>query len=640
MLYMGSLIGGLLSYDKNNNKYTYHTNPSLPVESKNIYDIKEDGNTLWLATWAGLCSFNKISLITKLYTKPDDVKYQKLYALSIIGDKIFTCGEYGMACYNKKTNQWTAVPDSSGYLVKNKVIGRYMSSISDDELGIATTDNNFIIYNIQRGRFKEFSDLKRISVSARHFYKDNQGLWIATDRGLILFNLEKERVVKIWDKSSGLIDDFIYAVSRDSSGNTWFSHNHGVSKLNKDFGQIVNYSLNDGLQDLEFNTASCFKSPNGRIYFGGINGVNEVTGMSEATKNPIKRPLVNKVQILNLDLNSDTSAQYLSNVILKHNQNYISFEYISPNLTSSQGLGYEYILSNFDENWIKAGSRTYVSYTGLTPGTYTFRVRTYDPYGNNSEISNPIRIKITKPFYKHTLFYLLAAFLTFIVFSYYINSRISTIKKRHLTNVKLAKFELNALHSQINSHFIFNSMNSISHMIHDNDNKNAILYLNKFAKLLRSRIEDSKSTFVTLQSEIETVRQYIEIEKLRLENLTFYTSIDTQIDINNTLVPPFVIQPLVEDIIWYKLAGHQGPRELAIHVFSHKNKVVLEIEDSANQVLGYKNELEDHIIKLKAILDRIILFNKKHDTLFELNVIHDPDNMKNTKIKFTINTRS
>jgi LytS/YehU family sensor histidine kinase len=111
-----------------------------------------------------------------------------------------------------------------------------------------------------------------------------------------------------------------------------------------------------------------------------------------------------------------------------------------------------------------------------------------------------------------------------------------------------------ALRSQMNPHFIFNSLNSIQHFITTHEKEEALHYLSKFSKLIRKILENSRQNTVSVSNELELLKLYIQLEQLRFSNkFDYHISIDEKIDIENTEIPPLLIQPYIENAIQHGL---------------------------------------------------------------------------------------
>lgn len=129
------------------------------------------------------------------------------------------------------------------------------------------------------------------------------------------------------------------------------------------------------------------------------------------------------------------------------------------------------------------------------------------------------------------------------------------------TDLEQQQLELQGrlLRSQMNPHFIFNSLNSIQSYITSNDQFHAETYLSKFAKLMRSILENSRHAFISLEQDLATLKIYIELEHLRFEGqFVYHIEVDETIDIENTYLPPMLLQPYIENAIVHGLVGHSN----------------------------------------------------------------------------------
>ena len=635
-LYMGTLIGGLLEYNLINKSYKYYFNPRLPVESRNIYDIKEYKNRLWLATWAGLCSFDKKTKKIELHANNNDTKSQKLYALNINENQenIMVSGEYGTMCFDINKNKWQNCQQKLKRFTLEDLTARSIQYLSKHVVGFATTSKNFVTYDLVSNQMEEFSALQHISVSARHFFKDSSTWWIATDKGLIEFDFNKKQIIKLWDKKTGLSDDFIYAVLKDEENNIWVSHNKGLSMISLMNFNIKNYTPADGLQDYEFNTGSCFKSKNGIFYFGGINGVNSVDIKKLNHTNEVRKPIITQFKVMNREHSANVFAEYKDHVTLESTQNFISFDFVVPNPANAQNINYQYKLTGVDEGRVDAGKRPFANYTQLKPGEYVFNIRSYDNGHNISESSSPFNILIKKPFWLETWFVTLIILSLLLLSGFALSDRITKLNQKFENELQMANLEQEALYSQMNSHFIFNSINTILQMIIYNENESARKYLSKFATILRARIENSKSSLVQLHSELDLLTKYLEIEKLRIKDFTFSIEKDHNIDVNITL-PSFILQPLIENIVWYKLAGVSGTKALKIILIKEDNTVYCDIYDNSNEIKFDNDTNLLHIKNISMIMKRIRLINKKFKKQYSLEVLNMTDNTNFMRFTFT-----
>ena len=126
--------------------------------------------------------------------------------------------------------------------------------------------------------------------------------------------------------------------------------------------------------------------------------------------------------------------------------------------------------------------------------------------------------------------------------------------------------ELTALKAQMNPHFIFNALNSIQHSIVTNNTEDAYRFLSKFSKLIRNVLDSSSEQLIPLRSEIETLSLYVEIESKRFDN-SFNFSVELEDNGFNPeiiLIPPMILQPIIENAIWHGLMPKEGEKQLSV----------------------------------------------------------------------------
>lgn len=148
--------------------------------------------------------------------------------------------------------------------------------------------------------------------------------------------------------------------------------------------------------------------------------------------------------------------------------------------------------------------------------------------------------------------------------------------------------EIKILRGQLNSHFIFNVLNSIKAFIIGKDVEEATDYLGKFSKFMRGILEGSSQETKTLREELKTVVLYADIENMRLSNaITITSDFDNRVNLDTVLIPTMVLQPFVENAIWHGLNKSEQPdKNLWISVVKQQDGVLVTIEDNG---LGYSN---------------------------------------------------
>ncbi|MGX5817626.1 tetratricopeptide repeat-containing sensor histidine kinase [Chitinophaga lutea] len=209
------------------------------------------------------------------------------------------------------------------------------------------------------------------------------------------------------------------------------------------------------------------------------------------------------------------------------------------------------------------------------------------------------------------------------------------IRHRNLqANRQTLQLELRSLRSQMNPHFIFNSLSSIHRYIWSNNQEEASDYLTKFSKLMRMILDNSQHTFIPLNKELEALRLYLDLEALRCNNgFDYRILVDEEINEEEVLIPPMIIQPYVENAIWHGLVHRKEKGELEIAVRLRGR--VLEVTVFDNGIgrklameIREKKDRTHNSMGMKVTEGRIALIRKINNTKDANVEIFDLENEK------------
>ena len=303
-------------------------------------------------------------------------------------------------------------------------------------------------------------------------------------------------------------------------------------------------------------------------------------------------------------------------------------------------------LTGFENNWATPTSSNHISYNNLAPGNYVFKLKVVDRAGNaGEELRIPV---IVKPFFYQTTWFkflmlLLIAVGVYALFRY----RIMRIKKEEeqktIFNKQLAELEMQALRAQMNPHFLFNCLNSIQRFILENENKIAVNYLAKFARLVRLILENSRDKKVALVKEIESLDLYIQMEKLRFDhNFSYTIDVDKNIDTEFTEITPMLLQPYVENAIWHGLQHKEGDGKISIRIAEKNNSLLFIVEDNG---IGRKasaeinrNRKNHNSVGLQITEKRIEMLsnNIEKGSVTILDLHNDKGNAEGTRVEINL----
>jgi hypothetical protein len=197
-------------------------------------------------------------------------------------------------------------------------------------------------------------------------------------------------------------------------------------------------------------------------------------------------------------------------------------------------------------------------------------------------------------------------------------------KERKQSNMLL---ELKSLRTQMNPHFIFNSLNSVNSFISKNDDRSANKYLSRFSKLMRMVLENSKYDFVTLASELQVLEIYIDLEHLRFQDKFEYTfEKDEFLDTEEIEIPPMLIQPYIENAVWHGLRYKDEKGKLTVSVAKVGTSLKWVIEDNGigrkeSAKLKTENQKKSKSTGMKNIESRLNILNQMNATDMRIKVI-------------------
>lgn len=218
------------------------------------------------------------------------------------------------------------------------------------------------------------------------------------------------------------------------------------------------------------------------------------------------------------------------------------------------------------------------------------------------------------------------------------------IKTLNSIKIKNKKIELQSLRREMNPHFVFNSLNSINNYIAQNDELAANKYLSAYSNLMRSTMENSNKDFISLSTELELLKRYLDLEQLRFSDKFSYTiSVDENIDCDTIEIPNMLIQPQVENAIWHGLRYKETKGLLQLDFVLHNKQLLIKIEDDGigftkSQLLKTKNQQSHNSIGIKNTKNRITLLNNLYskNISYKTTELLPPNEGTVVKISFDI----
>lgn len=432
--------------------------------------------------------------------------------------------------------------------------------------------------------------------------RDNH-YWLGTsESGILSFRIEGDSMVrKEWITSSHeyLGSNNIYQLVLDDR-ELWAGTEKGLYRLYLDSAyQIVNgehYGAEEGFDGMEANINSNFLDAKGNIWFGTVDGLYKYQG-GEVNYAQRKPPILwmEDFQISYESIeDSDYSGYYeegrmVKDLLLPYDQNNISFLFKAIHFTYSKDIRYSWKLSGFDPDWRPPSKSSEATYSNLPPGNYTFQVKaSIDDYWEEIEPIS-IQFEIDKPYWDKFWFkasyYGLGVFVVLLIVLFVllrIRRKNRAFREKLEMEKNMIELEQQALRLQMNPHFIFNVLNSIHNLIILKDPDKARYALAKFSKLMRRVLENSRSKFISIDDEMETLENYVQLEKLTTNiDLELEFDMDDDLDTAEELLPPLMIQPFIENAIIHGLRDLDRPGKVKVGFkLLHEHLLECSIEDN------------------------------------------------------------
>ena len=419
--------GGLNVLNKKSGTFRYYTHNPLDkhsIGSNAILCIFRDSrHNMWIGTWSGGLNLfhEKKGTFTRFLHDPNDKN-------SIGGNSIFSIIEDrdgliwiatmdgGLNCYDYKT----------GYFKSYRSDENDPTSLSNDwtrdlyeshlgEIWVSTT-TAVDIFNKHKGTFYHINhnpeDPNSITYNgAIVFFEDSRHqIWLGTEDGLNCFN-RRDSTFTHFLQTDGLPNDAIKGICEDNHGNLWISTNNGISKFIRgvDLPEkpvFKNYSIDDGLQGVEFTRRACNRGKDGTLYFGGNNGFNSFHPDSIFDNPYVPEIVLTKLFIFNreAEIGEENSPiekhiSMLDEITLKYNNSVFSIEYAALNYLAPYQNQYAFKLTGFDNDWNYVGTQRLATYTNLNPGEYVFHVKGSNNDGIWNQKGTSIKVHIKPPFW-------------------------------------------------------------------------------------------------------------------------------------------------------------------------------------------------------------------------------------------------
>lgn len=596
-LYVGIHNKGVYKFQKNNQ-------PEIVINDRNlanIYRIKKYNDQLVfiLSKASYILQKNELKKIELYDSLNNYISGAKDYILLNDTNYLVTSdGIYRFSSKNKSKED-DLITYKQGLYVTETLQNKLFFGGSD---GLHLLDHKTLVRPIPNEPLLEIPVLAL--TAAKNF------LFVGTDgRGLFVYDGEKYQSIK---QTDGLSIQKILNVNN----NLWLATDKGIYKIKIDYDDVDNSSIvdryfkSDGL--LQNNT-------NDLIIKDSILYAASDIGLSKLNLND--RLYKTNPQIY-FKLESDTLT------FLPHERANINIAFSTLNFYNQEHISYEYRLLPQKKDWQTTVNKN-LNFLNLKPSDYILELRATDQHNNSSIIKH--YVEILPKWHERKIVRIGLILLVLLLFLLINKLIIRQIKKSEQKRIKresrIADLELMALRSQMNPHFVHNSINAIQYFIQKNEMKLSEEYLTKFSKLIRLFFEYSRRKTVSIQEEIELLTYYLEIEKLRFENkLNYNIIVSNKIDTEEQVIPSMILQPIVENAVNHGIFHKKDIGNISINFeYIHQDSFKITIEDDGVGLIKakeiFKKSSKNYQSNSSAVLkERLELLNFSKDWSIKYNI--------------------
>ena len=586
-----------------------------------VYQINEIGDYYWLSQryFKGFFQFDKNwKLIKKYNIFERDYKNENhlsdAYYFHYYNGFVYATGDFGIFKINPqsgnvnqicKTTQdiklRTILPiDQHHWLIRSFNQGVYVFDAQNETLTsmdllafmpketqfnfLYKTKTNGILITTTKGIYQyndnkfEIFDKEQLPIKSYYGIAEDADeiLWLGSTDGVECYDLKSKKFINIIHIPLNI--GSVLRITTDHENNVWISAESGYYQYNKKLRKILRLEFEEGILGHTDQPFVFINQANEKFLAG--NGL--IYKLEEAIFSSLKQnPFVfeintskQKITHLNVDDNQQT-------LILQPGTTLVDINVSYPTFTLNKPFRYFYKIG---EQWMPMNNGN-INLTNLNVGKLKIDIKAEHKLNLNEVPIKSLYLEVL-PFWYQTIWWklflvIIGLGLLYLLLRWREKMRLAKLTLQHSYDLRVLDLEMQNLRTQMNPHFIFNSLNSINSFIVESKTHLASDYLTKFSKLIRLILELSKSDTIPLSKELEVLRLYLKMESLRFRNsFNYQIIIEDEDGLSDIAISPMIIQPFVENAIWHGLMQKSGERQLYIKISLDKALLKIMVEDN------------------------------------------------------------
>ncbi len=591
---------GVYLYDGNK---VEHLSENNVLKNNVVFSIIEDNHgNVCLGTRKGIVKIvdGQLSNVEYITSKDGLVSDAVNFLMTDSGGKLWVATYGGISIIDEDTIM--------NYSEGNGLTTNAIHTLFEDKSGVVWVGTGSGLLKYYDGNFRRYGVADGLcNPYVGSIVEDKNGvLWLGTDRCISKFKNEK---FYNYTEDDGLNSTIIYIMNTDNNGHIWVGTNRGLDKItideNSEIIDIDFFGKEDGFSGEECNTRGTFRSKNGDLYFATIKGVFKYKANQKENQYDSYPLYLTDIKLFLNPLDSIYKKGQLNyfgvpdSVVLPHNKNHLTFEFLGIDLKKAKDVRYSYKLENFDSTWFRQTPTRYAVYSNIPPGEYIFKVKAITNKVKSSPEVYTCKVHIDSPplpFYTQWWFALLATLL--IVSLYYnfvfVRNRDLKISKEELEQKVKERTEeiqrqneektvlLQEIHHRVKNNLqVINSLFNIQMYYTDEEqvrdifkeSQNRILSMSKIHQTLYESKDFSKLNLKNYISElVHDIQSGYEVEN----DIELQLDIDEHIYLGIDSVVPFalVVNEILSNAFKYAFKGMNSDKKIiTIKIRQDKDKV-------------------------------------------------------------------
>ncbi|HUR30315.1 MAG TPA: histidine kinase [Saprospiraceae bacterium] len=550
------------------------------------YLTKTPDGIIWTANADGMASL-KDDVITQYVPDITTLRYSRKNAIIGPDQTFWITTQRHVTNFDPVTKKYASYPfDTVNHGTIPIRVAAQSGFVNDGNLWIGAYHGLFQFdINTHEVKHIQLNNSPTDSLQINNIYSmitdDRETIYMGTPAGLGIYNIRTHQY-QLKGKEDNVYPILSKSMLIDKNGNVWIYTTHALFKYDPQQDEFSKFTTSDGIYNFSSDPTGLF-SFRQNFYIGYRGAFTEFDPLKVGVNQTMVKPIITDVVIGDQYQKFDPeiySSQYLR---LAAKNNDVTFHFTGIDYTNSDKITFSYKI-NDESEWKEIGTNRSLTYTNLPPGRYAFQLSARNSSGIVSDQTAIFRLSVAPSLVQRWWFWPLIGFSFVTLVIILAKKQIKKIREEERikteTNKMVAELETKLLRSQMNPHFIFNSLNSIQKYIWENKEEDAAEYLARFAKLIRAILENSRKEFISLKEELDVLKLYIDLEHRRSNGkFDYLIKVADDLRLEELMLPPLLLQPYVENAIWHGVNKKADHGNIKINISQKTDLLEIIIDD-------------------------------------------------------------